>query len=127
MYDWELAVSISKRFRSGTFCWDFLIQTMSMLQMAKQGPGSNFSNGIQHLSSSTQKNARLRPPEKKLTSLRESLMMMVFKHWKKHLFEACSLFITVLVNTGDPSQKDMVFAHEKLFINLGRQDLTYLH
>lgn len=51
-------------------------------------------------------------------------MMMVFKPWKKHLLDTWCLFITMLVNTGNPNQKDMVFAHEKLLINLGRQALT---
>lgn len=76
---------------------------------------------------STQKNAQLHPPEENHISIRESFIIMVLKHWKKHFFETCSLFITLLVNTGDPSQKDTVFAHEKLFISLGRQNLTYLH
>jgi hypothetical protein len=39
MYDWEHAVSILRRWlRSGNKCWDFLIQILPILKIAKQSP-----------------------------------------------------------------------------------------
>lgn len=121
MYNRGLLVSILNIwFRSGKHCWDFSHSNGAHATDGKtgaQGWAAIFPKAHSEIVAAS---AYRRMPsstllEKNNTSSWE--MMVVCKHRKKHLLETCCLFITMLVNTGDPKQKDMVFAHEKLFIN----------
>ena len=122
MYNWGLLVSTLNRwFRSGKHHWDFSHDAHATDGKTEaQGWAVMFPKAHSNYSSlSIWKNARFHSSRAQGTSSWE--VMIVFKHWKKHLLEICCLFITMLVIRGDPKQKDMVFVHEKIFSKLGRQ------